>query len=190
LSHDEWASSLLQSLITAVVSERSPPELPARYNPDSKRRRHLISEDDDSTTANEGELEGDFLDDITEDEYCSPTKRSKLGTRFDSARLHIASAPTSAPNSCEVLVSSIPTMQTHLMVETPRDPASMARRGHLPDRAVRHLKGWFFSHKSHPYPTEEEKNMAMEQTGLSRGQINNWFTNARRRLLPRLRETK
>ena len=63
--------------------------------------------------------------------------------------------------------------------------SAATRRGHLPERAIRYLKLWFFSNKSHPYPTEDEKNVMMDFTGLSRGQINNWFTNARRRLLPR-----
>lgn len=59
------------------------------------------------------------------------------------------------------------------------------RRGHLPEKAIRQLKNWFYSHKSHPYPSEDEKNVLMDCTGLSRAQINNWFTNARRRLIPR-----
>lgn len=59
------------------------------------------------------------------------------------------------------------------------------RRGHLPEKAIRQLKNWFYSHKSHPYPSEDEKNVLIECTGLSRAQINNWFTNARRRLIPR-----
>ena len=37
----------------------------------------------------------------------------------------------------------------------------------------------------HPYPSEEEKAMLCQQTNLTLNQINNWFTNARRRLLPK-----
>lgn len=60
-----------------------------------------------------------------------------------------------------------------------------SRRGQLPDRAIRHLKSWFWAHRAHPYPSEEQKLTLIAYTGLSRGQLNNWFTNARRRLLPR-----
>lgn len=45
------------------------------------------------------------------------------------------------------------------------------------------LKKWFYEHKDHAYPTDEEKLQLKEQTNLTLTQINNWFTNARRRLL-------
>jgi len=38
----------------------------------------------------------------------------------------------------------------------------------------------------HPYPTEDEKQELMRQTGLQMNQISNWFINARRRQLPEL----
>ncbi|KAJ5762741.1 hypothetical protein N7533_001422 [Penicillium manginii] len=49
------------------------------------------------------------------------------------------------------------------------------------------LKSWFFAHEEHPYPTEEEKQMFGELTGLTIPQVNNWFINARRRQLQPLR---
>ncbi|UKZ53042.1 hypothetical protein TrVGV298_006829 [Trichoderma virens] len=47
--------------------------------------------------------------------------------------------------------------------------------------AKRILKEWFSSHSEYPYPSEGEKAMLRQQTGLSRRQITYWFTNARRR---------
>lgn len=44
------------------------------------------------------------------------------------------------------------------------------------------LLDWLRDHKSDPYPTIQEKNQLMLQTGLNRHQINNWFTNNRIRL--------
>ncbi|KAG2388913.1 hypothetical protein C9374_000352 [Naegleria lovaniensis] len=58
----------------------------------------------------------------------------------------------------------------------------------LPKDAVAILKSWFFDHQAHPYPTEEEKAMLCEKTGLSHKRINYWFINARRRLLPNLKK--
>lgn len=46
------------------------------------------------------------------------------------------------------------------------------------------LKDWIFAHAFHPYPDEEEKKELCLQTGLTIHQLNNWFINARRRVLP------
>lgn len=47
--------------------------------------------------------------------------------------------------------------------------------------ALKLLKNWLSTHTRHPYPTEEEKEMLQQQTGLNRTQITNWLANARRR---------
>ncbi|KAI1661951.1 hypothetical protein F4813DRAFT_177904 [Daldinia decipiens] len=60
------------------------------------------------------------------------------------------------------------------------------RRGNLPKETTDKLRAWFHSHLSHPYPTEEEKQQLMKQTGLQLNQISNWFINARRRQLPNM----
>eukprot|EP01113_Clastostelium_recurvatum_P031890 TRINITY_DN4032_c1_g1_i1.p1 TRINITY_DN4032_c1_g1~~TRINITY_DN4032_c1_g1_i1.p1 ORF type:complete len:537 (+),score=122.03 TRINITY_DN4032_c1_g1_i1:245-1855(+) len=59
------------------------------------------------------------------------------------------------------------------------------KRGKLPEVATSILKKWLFDHYIHPYPTEEEKGALATKTNLSLNQINNWFTNARRRILPK-----
>lgn len=46
------------------------------------------------------------------------------------------------------------------------------------------LKEWLFAHSSCPYPTEEDKCHLCHLTGLTLQQLNNWFINARRRILP------
>ncbi|GMH43892.1 hypothetical protein BSKO_11826 [Bryopsis sp. KO-2023] len=41
------------------------------------------------------------------------------------------------------------------------------------------LREWLLQHFDKPYPTDQEKDMLSEATGLSRTQVSNWFINAR-----------
>lgn len=52
----------------------------------------------------------------------------------------------------------------------------------LPDHAVALLKTWLYENFLHPYPTDSDKQMLAQQTGLSKNQVSNWFINARVRL--------
>lgn len=57
------------------------------------------------------------------------------------------------------------------------------KRGVLPKQATNIMRSWLFQHIVHPYPTEDEKRMIAAQTNLTLLQVNNWFINARRRIL-------
>lgn len=45
------------------------------------------------------------------------------------------------------------------------------RRGNLPKHVTDLLRGWLNDHLHHPYPTEDEKQMLMAQTGLNINQV-------------------
>ncbi|CAG5116419.1 unnamed protein product [Candidula unifasciata] len=60
----------------------------------------------------------------------------------------------------------------------------------LPKEAVAMMMEWLRNHKDNPYPNDDEKAMLIKQTGLSINQINYWFTNARRRILPKWAQCK
>ncbi|CAH1107572.1 unnamed protein product [Psylliodes chrysocephalus] len=66
----------------------------------------------------------------------------------------------------------------------------LTKRPHLPTKAKNHLKKWLFKHTDHPYPTDQEKQMLMKETNLSLLQVENWFINARRRILQDLTKLK
>lgn len=63
--------------------------------------------------------------------------------------------------------------------------SSGVRTNHSKD-VVDHLIQWLADHTDNPYPTEPEKKVLMQQTGLNLRQINDWYINARRRVLPRM----
>ncbi|KAJ8916574.1 hypothetical protein NQ315_000218 [Exocentrus adspersus] len=83
----------------------------------------------------------------------------------------------------------------------------LTKRPHLPTKAKNHLKRWLFRHTDvsfkpfvesfclrndlqHPYPTDLEKQTLMQETNLSLLQVENWFINARRRILQDLTTIK
>jgi len=45
------------------------------------------------------------------------------------------------------------------------------------------LRAWLFQHLTHPYPSEDQKKQLAQDTGLTILQVNNWFINARRRIV-------
>eukprot|EP00501_MAST-03F_sp_TOSAG23-6_P000806 GSMAST32.ASY1.ANO1.836.1 assembled CDS len=64
-----------------------------------------------------------------------------------------------------------------------REEAGLSKRN-LPKQSTKLLKDWLLSpeHIHHPYPTDEEKELLMEDTGIGMKQLTNWFTNARKRI--------
>ncbi|EDV21779.1 uncharacterized protein TRIADDRAFT_59844 [Trichoplax adhaerens] len=57
------------------------------------------------------------------------------------------------------------------------------KRGIFPKSATNVMKAWLFQNLGHPYPSEERKRMLAEETSLTILQVNNWFINARRRIV-------
>jgi len=66
-------------------------------------------------------------------------------------------------------------------------PAAERRMGNLKastftQDASKVLRKWFFDHFSHPYPEKEEKERLCNETGLTAKQLNDWFSNWRKRV--------
>ncbi|PRP87661.1 hypothetical protein PROFUN_02361 [Planoprotostelium fungivorum] len=66
---------------------------------------------------------------------------------------------------------------------TEEEKSNRKRRGNLPEMITNALKRWIVEHWAHPYPSDEEKVNLCATTGLTLTQLNNWFTNSRRRYL-------
>ncbi|OAF69444.1 Coiled-coil domain-containing protein [Intoshia linei] len=66
-----------------------------------------------------------------------------------------------------------------------RKSSSSKKHTNLPKEAIEIMMSWLREHKTNPYPNEIEKSMLVQATRLTMNQINYWFTNARRRILPK-----
>ncbi|CAL8333402.1 unnamed protein product [Merluccius merluccius] len=64
-----------------------------------------------------------------------------------------------------------------------RDKRNNKKRGIFPKVATNVMRAWLFQHLTHPYPSEEQKKQLAQDTGLTILQVNNWFINARRRIV-------
>lgn len=102
-----------------------------------------------------------------------------------TARVHIVGE--------ELATSLLSDAELHAESDTPAmvdvDAEHLARwcaengrkRKRLPDHITNVLMTWFIAHQDHPYPTKEEKELLMAQTGLNTDQLRNWLTNTRKR---------
>ncbi|XP_072464230.1 homeobox protein Meis3 isoform X1 [Notamacropus eugenii] len=67
--------------------------------------------------------------------------------------------------------------------EPDQDQRHSKKRGIFPKVATNIMRAWLFQHLAHPYPSEEQKKQLAQDTGLTILQVNNWFINARRRIV-------
>ncbi|XP_051934960.1 homeobox protein Meis3 isoform X3 [Hippocampus zosterae] len=67
--------------------------------------------------------------------------------------------------------------------ESDRERRNNKKRGIFPKVATNIMRAWLFQHLTHPYPSEEQKKQLSLDTGLTILQVNNWFINARRRIV-------
>ncbi|KAL5713604.1 hypothetical protein ACHQM5_015665 [Ranunculus cassubicifolius] len=69
----------------------------------------------------------------------------------------------------------------HLWEEIKMKRAGAAHKLPLPSNVSSVLKKWWEEHLEWPYPTGDEKEMLMKETGLQLKQLNKWFINQRNR---------
>lgn len=67
---------------------------------------------------------------------------------------------------------------------------SFAQKNHirekLPQEVTRALLQWLIEHAANPYPNDQEKQEMLDKFKITPSQLNNWFINARRRVLRKL----
>ncbi|KAJ6444105.1 homeobox and C2H2 transcription factor [Purpureocillium lavendulum] len=116
---------------------------------------------------------------------CSLAERSKRHPSYFETtspvigQLHGVNEEDDPSSWTQPVVSAVGTA-----AETPAMPIATTSSKRSSSRSVRKtqvLREWFSANIGHPYPTDDEKSALADQSGLSRTQVINWFTNARRR---------
>lgn len=102
------------------------------------------------------------------------TPLSQIGVTAQTA---VSTAPTSTA------VNTLSSVSSGFDSDDDDTGKKKSKRGVLPKSATQIMKSWLFQHIVHPYPTEDEKRQIAAQTNLTLLQVNNWFINARRRIL-------
>ncbi|XP_050300442.1 homeobox protein Meis3-like [Anthonomus grandis grandis] len=99
---------------------------------------------------------------------------------------HLCQPVPAPPSDCSGPLSPAPTTPGGSNDDCDSDfsrGGKKQKRGVLPKHATSVMRSWLFQHLVHPYPTEDEKRHIAAQTNLTLLQVNNWFINARRRIL-------
>ncbi|XP_016124878.1 homeobox protein Meis1-like [Sinocyclocheilus grahami] len=112
----------------------------------------------------------------------------------DAASVHSSEAPAACrrrgshngDNSSEhgdFLDQSVASPSTGDDEDPDKERKNNKKRGIFPKLATNIMRAWLFQHLTHPYPSEEQKRQLSQDTGLTILQVNNWFINARRRIV-------
>ena len=102
-------------------------------------------------------------------------------SRYGDGGYHPLKGQLSYPNHYAELDYPLHSMQTTphsgfgLMVDNDGGKMGRRRRGNLPKQVTDLLKQWLHEHLDHPYPTEEDKQWFIAQTGLSISQVRVWL---------------
>ncbi|XP_046692376.1 homeobox protein Meis2b isoform X1 [Silurus meridionalis] len=104
-----------------------------------------------------------------------------IGTQGPSSVGHVSHSGDTSSELGDGLESSLASPGTG--DEDDPDKKRQKKRGIFPKVATNIMRAWLFQHLTHPYPSEEQKKQLAQDTGLTILQVNNWFINARRRIV-------
>lgn len=121
-----------------------------------------------------------IIDDITLPEPSSPTL---IEGSTPLSKIAANPCPPPPPTSLLNLLGPLSPASGEDEEESSSGSRGRSKRGILPKHATAVMKAWLFQHIVHPYPSEDEKRSISSRTNLTLLQVNNWFINARRRIL-------
>uniref|UniRef100_A0AAY4DI64 Homeobox domain-containing protein n=1 Tax=Denticeps clupeoides TaxID=299321 RepID=A0AAY4DI64_9TELE len=105
------------------------------------------------------------------------------GTPGPSSGGHTSHSGDNSSEQGDVLDNSVASPSTGDDDDPDKEKKHNKKRGIFPKVATNIMRAWLFQHLTHPYPSEEQKKQLAQDTGLTILQVNNWFINARRRIV-------
>uniref|UniRef100_A0A8D8SIE6 Homeobox protein homothorax n=1 Tax=Cacopsylla melanoneura TaxID=428564 RepID=A0A8D8SIE6_9HEMI len=117
-------------------------------------------------------------------EWSSPDARAAEAARRGVLYQSVFLGSPGEYNSCDASNASIGSGDgTGEEDDDTNGKKNQKKRGIFPKVATNILRAWLFQHLTHPYPSEDQKKQLAQDTGLTILQVNNWFINARRRIV-------
>uniref|UniRef100_A0A8C4R6Z0 Homeobox domain-containing protein n=1 Tax=Eptatretus burgeri TaxID=7764 RepID=A0A8C4R6Z0_EPTBU len=101
----------------------------------------------------------------------------------DALSTHSGGTPDNGSEQGDGMDNSVASEGTGDDDDLDKDKKRQKKRGIFPKVATNIMRAWLFQHLTHPYPSEEQKKQLAQDTGLTILQVNNWFINARRRIV-------
>ncbi|XP_041132167.1 homeobox protein Meis2-like isoform X5 [Polyodon spathula] len=111
------------------------------------------------------------------------TSTHSAGTPGPSSGGHASQSGDNSSEQGDGLDNSVASPGTGDEDDPDKDKKRQKKRGIFPKVATNIMRAWLFQHLTHPYPSEEQKKQLAQDTGLTILQVNNWFINARRRIV-------
>ncbi|XP_042189623.1 homeobox protein Meis1 isoform X1 [Callorhinchus milii] len=105
------------------------------------------------------------------------------GTPGPSSGGHTSHSGDNSSEQGDGLDNSVASPSTGDDDDPDKEKKRQKKRGIFPKVATNIMRAWLFQHLTHPYPSEEQKKQLAQDTGLTILQVNNWFINARRRIV-------
>ena len=87
----------------------------------------------------------------------------------------------SPEKKCDVLKAHFKRRHSQSILAIKDDFVSLKKTKKLPEEAVNKLKTWWHANITWPYPSDDDKEIFVQETRLDLTQISNWFINQRKR---------
>ncbi|KAF1915813.1 hypothetical protein BDU57DRAFT_450235 [Ampelomyces quisqualis] len=148
----------------------TPPRTPSRRQGSNNSSPHLRPEFEDVAWQDASRRRVDTLGDI----YAHPRLSDRIGAQayaYDHPQDAYYGRPSYSGSAYPSYETGYNEVRFHHNVGMDQNSFNRKRRGNLPKDATNILKNWFQTHRSQPYPTEDQKIELCQVTQLTMNQV-------------------